>query len=78
MTPLPPTLQVIERGWLSSNHIVFADDDVTTVVDTGYVTEGEATLRLIGEALKGRRLDRIVNTHLHSDHAGGKIGRAHV
>jgi len=71
MTPLPPTLQVIERGWLSSNHIVFADDDVSTVIDTGYVSEGEGTLRLIGEALKGRRLQRIVNTHLHSDHAGG-------
>jgi len=71
MTPLPPTLQVIERGWLSSNHIVFADDDVSTVIDTGYVSEGDGTLRLIGEALKGRRLERIVNTHLHSDHAGG-------
>lgn len=71
MTPLIPSLQVIERGWLSSNHVVFADDDVTTVIDTGYVTEGEGTLRLIGEALKGRRLERIVNTHLHSDHAGG-------
>jgi glyoxylase-like metal-dependent hydrolase (beta-lactamase superfamily II) len=71
MQHLPDTLQVIERGWLSSNHVVFADDDVPTVVDTGYVTEGEGTLRLIGEALRGRRLGRIVNTHLHSDHAGG-------
>lgn len=71
MTLLIPSLQVIERGWLSSNHVVFADDDVTTVIDTGYVTEGEGTLRLIGEALKGRRLERIVNTHLHADHAGG-------
>lgn len=71
MTPLPPCLQVIERGWLSSNHVVFADDDVPTVIDTGYVTEGEGTLRLIGQALQGRRLERIVNTHLHSDHAGG-------
>lgn len=71
MTPLPPCLQVIERGWLSSNHVVFADDEVPTVIDTGYVTEGEGTLRLIGQALQGRRLERIVNTHLHSDHAGG-------
>lgn len=71
MQQLPDTLQVIERGWLSSNHVVFADDDVPTVVDTGYVTEGEGTRRLIGEALRGRRLGRIVNTHLHSDHAGG-------
>lgn len=71
MKSLPATLRVIERGWLSSNHVVFADDDVTTVIDTGYVTEGDGTRRLIAEALKGRRLARIVNTHLHSDHAGG-------
>lgn len=68
---LPATLQVLERGWLSSNNIVFADDDVPTVVDTGYVTHGEATLALVDQALKGRRLGRILNTHLHSDHAGG-------
>lgn len=71
MKLLPRSLQVIERGWLSSNHVVFADDDVPTVIDTGYVTEGEGTLKLIGDALQGRRLERIVNTHLHSDHAGG-------
>jgi glyoxylase-like metal-dependent hydrolase (beta-lactamase superfamily II) len=71
MHHLPDNIQVIERGWLSSNHVVFADDELPTVVDTGYVTEGEGTLRLIGEALRGRRLGRILNTHLHSDHAGG-------
>lgn len=71
MKRVPGNFQVIERGWLSSNHVVFADDDVTTVIDTGYVTEGEGTRHLIAQALKGRRLARIVNTHLHSDHAGG-------
>lgn len=69
--PLPSSLRVLERGWLSSNQILLFDDDGATVVDTGYVTEVEDTLRLIDEALAGRRLKRIVNTHLHSDHAGG-------
>ena len=68
---LPASLQVLERGWLSSNNIVFADDDVPTVVDTGYVTHADATLALLQGALKGRALGRILNTHLHSDHAGG-------
>jgi glyoxylase-like metal-dependent hydrolase (beta-lactamase superfamily II) len=68
---LPDTVRVIERGWLSSNHVVFHDDDGATVVDTGYVTQGDETLRLIDQALDGRPLRRIVNTHLHSDHAGG-------
>jgi glyoxylase-like metal-dependent hydrolase (beta-lactamase superfamily II) len=68
---LPDRIRVLERGWLSSNNILFQDDDGATVVDTGYVTHGEATLRLVDEALQGRPLRRIVNTHLHSDHAGG-------
>ena len=64
-------IQVIERGWLSSNNVVFVDDDGVSVVDTGYVTHGEATLRLIDEARAGRPLRRVLNTHIHSDHAGG-------
>jgi len=64
-------IQVLERGWLSSNNIVLFDDDGATVVDTGYVTHGDTTLRMLDEALAGRPLRRIVNTHIHSDHAGG-------
>ena len=66
-----PALRVIERGWLSSNQLLCVDEEGATVVDTGYVTEGAETLRLIDAALAGRPLRRIVNTHLHSDHAGG-------
>ena len=68
---LPESLQVLERGWLSSNNIVFADDEVPTVIDTGYVTHADTTLSLLQQALKGRPLGRILNTHIHSDHAGG-------
>ena len=62
---------MLERGWLSSNSIVFATGEQTAVVDTGYCTHADQTLFLIQAALDGRRLDRIVNTHLHSDHCGG-------
>ncbi|MDM0077890.1 MBL fold metallo-hydrolase [Variovorax sp. J2P1-59] len=62
---------VLERGWLSANNIVFVGRDQTAVVDTGYVTHSEQTLVLIDAALAGRPLDRILNTHLHSDHCGG-------
>ena len=73
MSPIwpSPALRVIERGWLSSNHLLGFDEDGATVVDTGYVTDGDETVRLIDVALEGRPLRRIVNTHLHSDHAGG-------
>lgn len=65
-------LQVLERGWLSANNIVFAESGGTaTVVDTGYDSHAVQTLSLVDHALGGRQLQRIVNTHLHSDHCGG-------
>jgi len=68
---LPRQVRVLARGWLSSNNIVLLDEDGATVVDTGYVTHADETLRLIDEARAGRPLRRIINTHIHSDHAGG-------
>ncbi|MDE2594086.1 MAG: MBL fold metallo-hydrolase [Burkholderiales bacterium] len=68
---LPDHIRVLERGWLSSNNIVFLDPDCPTVVDTGYGTHADQTLKMLQDALQGRALKRIVNTHLHSDHAGG-------
>lgn len=67
----PPTVAVIERGWLSANNIVFVDEKSTTVVDSGYDTHKAQTLALIAHALNGRKLDWLVNTHCHSDHMGG-------
>jgi glyoxylase-like metal-dependent hydrolase (beta-lactamase superfamily II) len=69
---LPPTLRVFERGWLSSNNILFFDDaSNAALVDTGYVSHREQTHALLTSQLDGRRLTRIINTHLHSDHCGG-------
>jgi glyoxylase-like metal-dependent hydrolase (beta-lactamase superfamily II) len=66
------TMRVLERGWVSSNNVLLFDDDHSaTLVDTGYVTHSEQTLALVRHALQGRRLARIINTHLHSDHCGG-------
>jgi glyoxylase-like metal-dependent hydrolase (beta-lactamase superfamily II) len=71
MMQLPASMQVFERGWLSANNILFIGRDETTLVDTGYVTHAPQTLALLRHALGARPLDRIVNTHLHSDHCGG-------
>lgn len=68
---LPPEMTVIERGWLSANAIVFAGSAATAVVDTGYCAHAAQTVALVRDALAGRALDCIVNTHLHSDHCGG-------
>lgn len=69
---LPPTLRVFERGWLSSNNVLLFDGDGgATLIDSGYIKHADETLQLIGDALAGRRLTRLFNTHVHSDHIGG-------
>ncbi len=68
---LPQALRVIERGWLSANNVVFLEGASASLVDSGYVSQAQQTLRLVREALDGRTLSRIVNTHSHSDHVGG-------
>jgi glyoxylase-like metal-dependent hydrolase (beta-lactamase superfamily II) len=68
---LPANLVVFERGWLSSNNILFIGTDEAALVDTGYATHADQTLALVESALGTRPLDRILNTHLHSDHCGG-------
>ncbi len=68
---LPRGMRVLERGWLSSNNIVFDEGDSLTVVDTGYVLHSRQTAALIDHIGRGRPLARIINTHLHSDHVGG-------
>jgi glyoxylase-like metal-dependent hydrolase (beta-lactamase superfamily II) len=68
---LPAGVHVFERGWLSSNNILFASGASTAVVDTGYVAHASQTLALVRSVLGAKALDFVVNTHLHSDHCGG-------
>ena len=84
MITFPASMRVFERGWLSSNNVLFIDDERdgddgrdahgihTALVDTGYAIHAPQTLALVRQALgNDRTLDLIVNTHLHSDHCGG-------
>jgi len=64
-------MRVFERGWLSSNNILFIGSKETALVDSGYKSHAAQTVALVQHALQGRTLDRLVNTHLHSDHCGG-------
>ncbi|WP_019139805.1 MBL fold metallo-hydrolase [Noviherbaspirillum massiliense] len=68
---LPSIMRVFERGWLSSNNILFLGREQTALVDSGYLTHAPQTVALVSHALQGRPLDLLVNTHLHSDHCGG-------
>lgn len=71
---LPASMRLFERDWLSSNNLMLFDGDRATLVDTGYDSHKQTTLALVVHALAERpgcRLERILNTHLHSDHCGG-------
>ncbi|HJV95149.1 MAG TPA: MBL fold metallo-hydrolase, partial [Albitalea sp.] len=66
---LPDSMRVFERGWLSSNDILFIDDEAhggCALVDTGYCTHAPQTVALVQHALQGKPLRRLLNTHLHS------------
>ena len=65
------SLQVFERGWLSANNILLMNEHSAVLIDSGYVAHAPQTLALMEQALKGRDLDVLLNTHLHSDHCGG-------
>jgi glyoxylase-like metal-dependent hydrolase (beta-lactamase superfamily II) len=66
-------LKVFERGWLSCNNVLFegGSSGESVLVDSGYHSHGEQTIALVKRVLHSQPLDRIVNTHLHSDHCGG-------
>lgn len=46
------------------------------LVDSGYCTHAEDTLRRVARTLEGEALARLVNTHCHSDHMGGNAAVA--
>jgi len=76
---LPPQIQVLQRGWLSSNNILIDNGDDCVLIDSGYHTHAAQTLLLLQHALGGKPLARLINTHCHSDHIGGNaaVQRAH-
>lgn len=68
---LPESLRVFERGWLSSNNVLAFEGARATLVDSGYVGHAAQTEALVRDALGGKKLARLINTHSHSDHIGG-------
>ena len=71
MAQLPASVRVIRRGWLNCNQVVLLEGREAVLVDSGYCSHADRTVRLVEEALDGATLARLVNTHCHSDHIGG-------
>ena len=71
---LPPGIEIFERGWLSANNVLLFSEQDVALVDTGYCAHQQMTLDLVSNSLKQhgfKTLNKVVNTHLHSDHCGG-------
>jgi glyoxylase-like metal-dependent hydrolase (beta-lactamase superfamily II) len=71
---LPAGIDIFQRGWLSANNVFLYGDGDVSLVDSGYWTHQDQTLELVSHALQKHdlpTLNKIVNTHLHSDHCGG-------
>ena len=71
---LPAGVQVLERGWLSSNNVLIhptPGEPGAVLVDASHVNHAAQTCELVQHALRGEPVARLVNTHLHSDHCGG-------
>jgi glyoxylase-like metal-dependent hydrolase (beta-lactamase superfamily II) len=75
---LPASIRVIERGWLNCNQVVMLAPGDNVLVDSGYCTHRERTLELLASpaGLDGEPLERLINTHCHSDHMGGNAAAA--
>lgn len=74
---LPAGISVFQRDWLSANNVFLHSPEQTVLIDSGYFTHAHMTLSLLGQALQGRALNLLVNTHLHSDHCGGNAAIQH-
>ena len=71
---------VIERGWLNCNQVVLRSSAENVLIDSGYGRHAAATLRYVVSTLPAdhKCLDRLINTHCHSDHMGGNAAlKAH-
>ena len=70
---LGPGITIIERGWLNCNQVVLCSGAENVLIDSGYGRHAAATLRHVASSLpvERKRVDRLINTHCHSDHMGG-------
>jgi glyoxylase-like metal-dependent hydrolase (beta-lactamase superfamily II) len=77
---LPASIRPIVRGWLNANQVVLLAPRDNVLVDSGYCTHREQTLELLAsrDGLDRQPLERLINTHCHSDHMGGNASIAAV
>jgi glyoxylase-like metal-dependent hydrolase (beta-lactamase superfamily II) len=75
---LPAGVRPIVRGWLNCNQVALLAPGDNVLVDSGYCTHRERTLEILAsrDGFDRRPIERLVNTHCHSDHMGGNAAVA--
>jgi glyoxylase-like metal-dependent hydrolase (beta-lactamase superfamily II) len=75
---LPATVRPIVRGWLNANHVALLAPGDNVLIDSGYCTHRERTLEILAsrDGFDRQPIERLVNTHCHSDHMGGNAAIA--
>ena len=71
-------MRPILRGWLNANHVALLAPGDNVLIDSGYCTHRERTLEILAsrDGFDRQPLERLVNTHCHSDHMGGNAAIA--
>src|SRR5437879_1606898 len=73
---IAPGITAIVRDWLDANHVLVSGREESILIDTGCSAHANETLALVRSASPTRPINRIVNTHCHSDHMGGNAALA--
>src|SRR4051812_409899 len=78
MASLPDSIRVLTRGWLNCNSIVLLQPGDNVLVDSGYCTHRNPPREIPASRPAPARqpLERLINTHCHSDHMGGNAAVA--
>lgn len=69
---------MLQRGWLNCNQVVLREKGANVLIDSGYCTHREETLAMLAGpgGFFGEPIERLINTHCHSDHMGGNAAVA--
>ena len=79
MVKLPNDIHVVERGWLSANQVFHKGNGRLDIVDSGFYSHIPQTISLVKHQLStdnNLKPEKLINTHLHSDHCGGNTALA--
>jgi glyoxylase-like metal-dependent hydrolase (beta-lactamase superfamily II) len=62
-----------EGGWAIANAGIIDLGDTTVIFDTFLTPDAAIDLQAVAEAVTGRKVDKVINSHYHNDHIWGNL-----